>query len=238
MEPLTSGDPSRIGTYQLLGRLGVGGMGRVYLGQSQSHRLVAIKVIKSDLLAEAADHLRARFDREIAAIRKVSGFYTAAVVDSGVDDAGLPWLATAYVPAPSLAQIVAAGGPLPVQTVQWLAAGIAEALISIHAAGVVHRDLKPSNVLVASDGPRVIDFGIARAIDDTRITHGVLGTPAFMSPEQAIDTRKAGAASDVFSLGSTLVYAVTGRAPYHGSSPANILLRLVSAEPDLTGIPP
>ena len=158
--PLRRWDPERIGPYVILGRLGAGAMGQVYLGRSAAGRLVAVKTIKVELAEEAG--FRTRFAQEVAAARRVSGFFTAAVVEAD-PDADLPWLATAYVPAPSLARLVAVCGPLPVTSVRWLAAGCAEALESIHGVGLVHRDLKPSNVLIASDGPRVIDFGVARA---------------------------------------------------------------------------
>src|SRR5271169_3986325 len=162
-------DPERIGPYVVLGRLGSGSMGQVYLGRSTAGRLVAIKTIKVELAEEAG--FRTRFAQEVAAARKVSGVFTAAVVEAD-PDADLPWLATAYVPAPSLNQLVLACGPLPVRTVRWLAAGCAEALESIHGAGLVHRDLKPGNVLVSAEGPKVIDFGLARAEDDPHRTGG------------------------------------------------------------------
>src|SRR5579862_1405389 len=170
-EALRRWDPDRIGPYVILGRLGAGAMGQVYLGRSAAGRLVAVKTIKVDLAEEAG--FRTRFAQEVAAARQVSGFFTAAVADAD-PDADLPWLATAYVPAPSLARLVKACGPLPAGTVRWLAAGCAEALESIHGAGLVHRDLKPSNVLVAPDGPRVIDFGVARAAERMSVStsHG------------------------------------------------------------------
>ena len=188
MEQLTQHDPRRIGPFEVLGRLGAGGMGLVYLARSASGRRVAIKTVRTEL---AEDQLfRVRFTREVEAARAVSGFYTAAVVDAD-PRAAVPWLATAYVPAPSLEEIVNECGPLPAQAVRWLAAGIAEALQSIHGAGLVHRDLKPSNVLVVEDGPRVIDFGIASGVSNTRLTmtNVAVGTPAYMSPEQAKDSR-------------------------------------------------
>ena len=194
-EPLRRWDPERIGPYVVLGRLGSGSMGQVYLGRSAAGRLVAVKTIRVELAEEAG--FRTRFAQEVAAARKVSGVFTAAVVEAD-PEADLPWLATAYVPAPSLARLVLACGPLPVATVRWLAAGCAEALASIHGAGLVHRDLKPSNVLVAPDGPRVIDFGVARAAERMGRTtaRGAVGTPAYMAPEQARDTREASVASD------------------------------------------
>jgi hypothetical protein len=165
--------------------------------------------------------------------------YTAAVVDAD-PEADLPWLATAYVPAPSLSRLVLACGPLPVSSVRWLAAGCAEALASIHGAGLVHRDLKPSNVLMAPDGPRVIDFGVARAAERMGRTtsRGAVGTPAYMAPEQARDTREASVASDVYSLGATLLFAAAGHPPYAGASVMDVLARLATEGPDLSGLPP
>ena len=228
-------DPERIGPYVVLGRLGSGSMGQVYLGRSAAGRLVAVKTIKVELAEEAG--FRTRFAQEVAAARKVSGFFTAAVVEAD-PEADLPWLATAYVPAPTLSRLVLACGPLPVTAVQWLAAGCAEALESIHGAGLVHRDLKPSNVLVAPDGPRVIDFGVARAAERMGRTtsRGAVGTPAYMAPEQARDTHEASVASDVYSLGATLLFAATGHPPYRGATVMDVLARLASEEPDLSGL--
>ncbi|GHJ39846.1 PQQ-binding-like beta-propeller repeat protein [Streptomyces sp. TS71-3] len=236
MDQLTQQDPRRIGPFEVLARLGAGGMGLVYLARSASGRRVAIKTVRTEL---AEDQLfRVRFTREVEAARAVSGFYTAAVVDAD-PRAAVPWLATAYVPAPSLEEIVNAQGPLPAQAVRWLAAGIAEALQSIHGAGLVHRDLKPSNVLVVEDGPRVIDFGIASGVSNTRLTltNVAVGTPAYMSPEQAKDSRSVTGASDVFSLASTLVFAATGHAPYHGANPVETVFMLLREGPDLAGLP-
>ncbi|WP_455403019.1 outer membrane protein assembly factor BamB family protein [Streptomyces bambusae] len=236
MEQLTQHDPRRIGPFEVLGRLGAGGMGLVYLARSASGRRVAIKTVRTEL---AEDQLfRVRFTREVEAARAVSGFYTAAVVDAD-PRAAVPWLATAYVPAPSLEEIVNECGPMPVQAVRWLAAGIAEALQSIHGAGLVHRDLKPSNVLVVEDGPRVIDFGIASGVSNTRLTmtNVAVGTPAYMSPEQAKDSRSVKGASDVFSLGSTLVFAATGHPPYHGANPVETVFMLLREGPNLEGLP-
>jgi serine/threonine protein kinase len=234
--PLRRRDPVKIGPYLLLGRLGAGSMGRVYLGRSAAGRLVAVKTIRPEY-AEEPD-FRARFAQEVAAARRVSGVFTASVVAAD-SDADVPWLATAYVPAPALDQLVQTCGPLPVPAVRWLAAGCAEALESIHDAGLVHRDLKPSNVLVSPDGPRVIDFGVARALERIQLTtiHGALGTPAYMAPEQARDTRQAVIASDVFSLGSTLLFAATGHAPYQGETVMDILVQLATEPPDLSGLP-
>ncbi|MFC7219149.1 serine/threonine-protein kinase [Streptomyces polyrhachis] len=236
VEQLTQHDPRRIGPFEVLARLGAGGMGLVYLARSPSGRRVAIKTVRTEL---AEDQLfRVRFTREVEAARSVSGFYTAAVVDAD-PRAAVPWLATAYVPAPSLEEIVNQCGPLPPQAVRWLAAGIAEALQSIHGAGLVHRDLKPSNVLVVEDGPRVIDFGIASGVSNTRLTmtNVAVGTPAYMSPEQARDSRSVTGSSDVFSLGSTLVFAGTGHAPFHGSNPVETVFMLLREGPNLAGLP-
>ena len=236
LEPLRRWDAERIGPYVLLGRLGAGAMGQVFLGRSTAGRLVAVKTIKIEFAEEAG--FRARFAHEVAAARRVSGVFTAAVVAADAD-ADMPWLATAYVPAPSLTQLVRTCGPLPVPATRWLAAGCAEALESIHLAGLVHRDLKPSNVLVSPDGPRVIDFGVARAAERVQltVTRGAVGTPAYMAPEQARDTRQASAASDIFALGATLLYAATGHAPYQGETVMDVLVRLATEPPDLAGLP-
>lgn len=236
VDQLTQHDPRRIGPFEVLGRLGAGGMGLVYLARSASGRRVAIKTVRTEL---AEDQLfRVRFTREVEAARAVSGFYTAAVVDAD-PRAAVPWLATAYVPAPSLEEIVNECGPMPAQAVRWLAAGVAEALQSIHGAGLVHRDLKPSNVLVVEDGPRVIDFGIASGVSNTRLTmtNVAVGTPAYMSPEQAKDSRSVTGASDVFSLGSMLVFAATGHPPFHGANPVETVFMLLREGPDLQGLP-
>ena len=236
LEPLRRWDPERIGPYVVLGRLGAGAMGRVYLGRSTAGRLVAVKTIKIEFADEAG--FRARFAHEVAAARRVSGVFTAAVVAAD-SEADMPWLATAYVPAPSLSKLVAECGPLPVPAARWLAAGCAEALESIHSAGLVHRDLKPSNVLVSPDGPRVIDFGVARATEriELTVTRGAVGTPAYMAPEQARDTRQASIASDMFSLGATVAFAATGHAPYQGETVMDVLVKLATEPPDLSGLP-
>ncbi|MFJ1703255.1 PQQ-binding-like beta-propeller repeat protein [Kitasatospora sp. NPDC088346] len=236
MDQLTAHDPRRIGPFEVLGRLGAGGMGLVYLARSASGRRVAIKTVRSELAED--DLFRVRFAREIAAAKTVGGFYTAAVVDADAD-AAVPWLATAYVPAPSLEDLVNECGPLPVDAVRWLTAGIAEALQSIHHAGLVHRDLKPSNVLVVEDGPRVIDFGIAAGVSNTRLTmtNVAVGTPAYMSPEQARDSRSVKGASDIFSLGSLIVFCATGHAPYRGANPVETVFQLLRDQPDLSGLP-
>ena len=236
MKPLAADDPRVIGEYRLRARLGAGGMGRVYLGLSPAGRAVAIKVVHPDLASDA-DFLR-RFGQEVAAARAVSGIYTAPVVASGLNERP-PWLATAFVPGPPLDQVVGENGPLPEQALWPLLAGLVEALQAIHACGVVHRDLKPANVLLATDGPRVIDFGIARAADGTSLTAAgvVFGTPGYMSPEQA-EGRGAGPASDVFALGCVVAYAATGTGPFGTGTAAAILYRVVHADPVLDGVPP
>ncbi|MFE2412088.1 PQQ-binding-like beta-propeller repeat protein [Kitasatospora sp. NPDC059408] len=236
MDQLTAHDPRRIGPFEVLGRLGAGGMGLVYLARSASGRRVAIKTVRGEL---AEDELfRVRFAREIAAAKTVGGFYTAAVVDADAD-ARVPWLATAYIPAPSLEDLVEECGPLPVDATRWLVAGIAEALQSIHAAGLIHRDLKPSNVLVVEDGPKVIDFGIAAGVSSTRLTmtNVAVGTPAYMSPEQARDSRTVQGASDIFSLGSLMVFCATGHPPFRGSNPVETVFQLLREQPDYSGMP-
>jgi hypothetical protein len=237
VEQLRRWDPEQVGGYTLLGRLGAGAMGQVYLGRSVAGRLVAVKTIKAELADEP--DFRTRFGQEVAAARRVSGAYTAAVVAAD-SEADIPWLATVYVPAPSLNQLVLACGPLPAPAVRWLAAGCAEALESIHRAGLVHRDLKPSNVLVSLDGPRVIDFGVARAAERIAltVTRGGVGTPAYMAPEQARDTRQATSASDVYALGAAMLFAATGHPPYQGETVMDVLVRLATGPPDLGDLPP
>ncbi|MEV4250063.1 protein kinase [Streptosporangium canum] len=232
---LSDGDPTLIGSYRLHARLGGGGMGQVFLGRSPGGRLVAVKVVRPEL-ADNAD-FRRRFAAEVDAARKVGGFYTAQVVDADTD-AARPWLATAYIPGPSLHQAVDEHGPLPLESAAVLGAGLAEGLAAVHGCGMVHRDLKPANVILAEDGPRLIDFGIARALDATSHTQTatVLGTAAFMSPEQAM-AQEVGSASDVFSLGCVLAFAATGRGPF-GTGPAHaVVYRVVHAEPDLRAVP-
>ena len=235
LDGLEPEDPRRIGPYWLEARLGSGGMGRVYLGRSPGGRQVAIKVIRPEL-AEDAD-FRTRFAREVSAARKVSGIFTASVVDADLDGP-MPWLATSYIAGPSLAEAVAARGPLPESTVLRLAAGLAEGLSAIHAAGVVHRDLKPSNVLLADDGPRLIDFGISRSMETSALTQTgtVVGSPGFMSPEQTRG-REVGPPSDIFSLGAVLTFAATGEGPFGQGSTVALLYRVVSSQPDTAGLP-
>jgi serine/threonine protein kinase len=234
MEPLGPHDPRQVGQYRLRAVLGSGGMGRVFLGLSPGGFAVAVKVIHPELARDP--QFCARFAREVDAARRVSGAYTAPVVDAGVDDEP-PWLATAFVVGPSLAEAVTAGGALPDGAVLRLAAGLAEALAAVHGCGLVHRDLKPRNVLLAADGPRVIDFGIARALDGTAVTGTgiVLGSPGFMSPEQA-EGGPVGSASDVFALGCVLAFAATGAAPFGVGSPIVVQYRVAHAEPALDGM--
>ena len=239
MKALRTTESREIGPYRVLAELGRGGMGRVLLGSGPDGRLVAVKLVH-DQLAED-DGFRARFRREVDASRVVSGAYTAAVVDAD-PDAETPWLASVFVPGPSLHDTLTAVGALPEAAVLRLAAGLTTALTHIHRAGLVHRDLKPSNVLLTGDGPRVIDFGIVRAVSDGRgdeltRTGWLVGSPAFMSPEQA-DGGPITAASDVFSLGSVIVAAATGVSPFTGASTMHTLLNVVQREPDLTGLSP
>ncbi|MEU6745862.1 serine/threonine-protein kinase [Spirillospora sp. NPDC046719] len=232
--PLAPGDPRTVGRYRLSGRLGGGGMGEVFFGRSPGGRPVAVKVVRPEL---AADPLfRRRFGQEVEAARRVGGFHTAPVVDAD-PDADPPWLVTAYVPGPSLMEMVAAHGPLPEPTLRVLGAGIAEALEAVHGADLVHRDLKPSNILIADDGPRVIDFGIARAADVTALTRagGAVGTPGYMAPEQ-VTGEPVGPATDVFAFGAVLCFAA-GVRPFGDGPPTALLYRVVHQEPDLSGLP-
>ena len=235
LEGLKSWDPANVGPFKLLGVLGNGGFGRVYLGQGPDGQRVAVKVIKPDLAEDP--EFRARFGREVSAARKVGGEFTARVVDADTDGEEL-WLATEYISGPTLREAVAVQGPLAESSVLALAAGLAEALDAIHAAGLVHRDLKPDNVLLAYDGPRVIDFGIARVAGASTLTGtGVLmGTLAYMSPEQAIGLA-VGPPSDVFSLASVLVFAATARGPYGDGTQAELLYRVAHQVPSLDGVP-
>jgi eukaryotic-like serine/threonine-protein kinase len=228
-------DPASVGPYRLLGRLGAGGMGQVYLASSASGRRAAVKVIRPELATDRA--FRSRFSQEVAAARTVGGIYTALVVDADTEGP-VPWLATAYVPGPSLAEAVDTQGPLPVESVLRLAAGLAEGLQAIHRAGLVHRDLKPSNVLLEHDGPKVIDFGISRAMDASShtATGTVLGSPGYMSPEQA-HSSNVGPRSDVFSLGAVLVFAATGEGPWGTGFGHALIYRLIHQPPDLSKVP-
>ncbi|MCX4974846.1 serine/threonine-protein kinase [Streptomyces sp. NBC_00620] len=235
--PLEDGDPTVVAGYRLAARLGSGGMGTVYLTYTPGGHPIALKTIRPELSEDP--EFRRRFKQEVQAAQRVQGLYTAPVLDHDTESSTQPWLATAYVPGPSLASAVTEHGPLPVPTVLLLIAGVAEALSVIHGAGIVHRDLKPSNVLLAADGPRVIDFGIARAADATALTNtGVsIGTPAFMSPEQASGRGDLSPASDIFALGQVAAYAARGSSAY-GDGPSHaVLYRIVHEEPDLTGLP-
>ncbi|MCX4852123.1 MULTISPECIES: serine/threonine-protein kinase [unclassified Streptomyces] len=239
MDGLGPSDPRSVGPYRLLGRLGSGGMGRVYLGRSPSGRRVAVKVVRDEIADDPG--FRARFRREAELAMRVGGFWTAAVVEAD-PGAPEPWIASEYIPGPSLQRRIADDGPFSAAEVRDLGVGLAEALASIHALGLVHRDLKPSNVLLADTGPRVIDFGISKALEgsgaSTALTHTgvVIGTPGFMSPEQATGA-KVGTASDVFSLGAVLAYAATGTEPFGAGTPVALLYRVVSEEPDLSAVP-
>jgi hypothetical protein len=235
LEALADGDPAEIAGYRLRGRLGAGGMGRVYLAFTRGGRPVALKVMRAEL-GDDPD-FRVRFRQEIEAARRVHGLFTAQVLD-GDPDASPSWLVTAYVAGPSLAQAVAAHGPMPADSVFLLMAGVAEALAAIHGAGVVHRDLKPSNVLLAADGPRVIDFGIARAVEATSLTGTGMrvGSPQYMSPEQVRGDTVTGAA-DVFALGALTAFAVTGHAPFGVGGEEAVLYRVLHADPDLGDCP-
>ncbi|MFI7383290.1 protein kinase [Streptomyces sp. NPDC049813] len=259
MQPLETDDPATVGPYRLLGRLGHGGMGRVYLGRSAGGRTVAVKVVHPHFALD--EEFRARFRREVDAARRVGGAWTAPVLDAD-PDARVPWVATGYVAGPSLAQAAGPGpgpvssepgsgtggpgsphggtrpgrpGPLPEHSVRVLGAGLAEALAAVHGLGLVHRDVKPSNVLLTVDGPRLIDFGIARATDNTAslTSTGVsIGSPGYMAPEQILGKGVTGAA-DLFSLGAVLVYAATGESPFRGDSSAALLYKVVHEEPEL-----
>ncbi|MEV0489132.1 serine/threonine-protein kinase [Streptomyces atratus] len=235
MQPLEAGEPLTIGAYRLLGRLGAGGMGRVYLGRSAGGRTVAVKVVHPHFALD--EQFRARFRREVDAARRIGAQWTAPVLDAD-PDAPVPWVATGYVAGPPLSAAVTEHGPLPEQAVRALGAGLAEALAAVHGQGLIHRDVKPSNVLLALDGPRLIDFGIARAIDATAslTSTGVsVGSPGYMAPEQIRGLEISGAA-DVFSLGAVLAYAATGDAPFLGDSSAVLLYKVVHEEPELGDI--
>ncbi|MET8175441.1 serine/threonine-protein kinase [Streptomyces clavifer] len=233
---LRGGDPAEIGGYPLEARLGAGGMGTVFLARTSSGRPVAIKLIHQHFAGD--DEFRIRFRQEVAAARRVSGAFTAAVVDAA-PEAEQPWMATTYIEGLTLAQRIAANGPLDGAELRRLAIGLAEALRDIHRAGVVHRDLKPSNVVLSPEGPRVIDFGISRAVDQQTLTMTgrVIGTPPFMSPEQLQAPRGVGPRSDVFSLGTLLVYSATGHGPFDADSPYMTAYQVVHEEPSLGAVP-
>ncbi|MGW3072777.1 protein kinase domain-containing protein [Kitasatospora sp. NPDC001132] len=235
-QPLLPDDPREVGGYRLFARLGAGGMGRVYLSYTPGGRPVALKVVRPEFAEDG--EFRRRFAQEVSNAQRIHGLYTAQVIDSGGLDGDAPWLVTAYVPGPSLQQVVRENGALPVRTVLLLMGGIAEALQAIHSVEVVHRDLKPANVLVAGDGPRVIDFGIARAADATALTGTGyrIGSPAFMSPEQA-QGRPVTPATDVFALGALAAYVAGGTAPFGDGPDTAVLYRVVHEDADLTAVP-
>ena len=235
MRPLDDDEPASVGPYRLLGRLGSGGMGRVYLGRSAGGRTVAVKIVHPHFALD--EEFRARFRREVDAAHRVGGAWTAPVLDAD-PEARVPWVATAYAAGPSLTAAVADDGPLPVHSVRALGAGLGEALAAVHDLGLVHRDVKPSNVLLTLDGPVLIDFGIARATEGTAslTSTGVsIGSPGYMSPEQILGKGVTGAA-DVFSLGAVLAYAATGQPPFSGDSSAALLYKVVHEEPRLEGL--
>ncbi|MFF8503198.1 Hsp70 family protein [Streptomyces anulatus] len=234
MEPLRAGDPETVGGFGLRGRLGAGGMGEVFLGRSPGGRAVAVKVVHPHLARQG--EFRRRFAREVAAARAVGGAFTAPVMAAGPED-DRPWIATVYIPGPDLAEAVGVAGPLAEGAVWRLAAGLVEALQAIHAVGVLHRDLKPSNVLVAADGPRVIDFGIARTLEDTALTATglVVGTAGYMAPEQA-EGGEVGPPGDVFALGAVIAFAATGAGPFGEGPPLAVLHRVVNGRPRLDGL--
>ncbi|WP_329390710.1 serine/threonine protein kinase [Streptomyces sp. NBC_01351] len=237
MQPLEAGEPRTIGAYRLLGRLGAGGMGRVYLGRSAGGRTVAVKIVHPHFAAD--EEFRARFRREVEAARRVGGEWTAPVLDAD-PEAPVPWVATGYVAGPSLDRALAAHGPLPEASVRAIGAGLARALVAVHGLGLVHRDVKPSNVMLTLDGPRLIDFGIARATDGTAslTSTGVsVGSPGYMSPEQILGKGVTGAA-DVFSLGAVLAFAATGLPPFTGDNSATLLYKVVHEPPELDALPP
>ncbi|MFI7005901.1 serine/threonine-protein kinase [Streptomyces sp. NPDC050145] len=229
-----AGPPPRIGGYAVERQLGAGGMGTVYLARSRGGRAVAVKVARPELAADA--HFRERFRAEVAAARSVGGFHTAQVVDAD-PEAAAPWLATAYIPGPTLSRLLENEGPRDEDGLKRLGAALAEALAAIHRCGLVHRDLKPGNIIMAADGPRVVDFGIARALESTRLTATgtAFGTPGFLAPEQALGQAVDGAA-DVFALGAVLVAAAGGSA-FGGGTPMGLMYRSVHEAPDLTAVP-
>ncbi|KIF01981.1 serine/threonine protein kinase, partial [Streptomyces sp. RSD-27] len=236
MQALEDGEPRTIGAYRLLGRLGAGGMGRVYLGRSAGGRTVAVKVVHPHFASDA--EFRTRFRREVEAARRVGGEWTAPVLDAD-PEAAVPWVATGYVAGPALDRAVAGHGPLPEASVRAVGAGLARALVAVHALGLVHRDVKPSNVMLTLDGPRLIDFGIARATDGTAslTSTGVsIGSPGYMSPEQILGKGVTGA-SDVFSLGAVLAFAAAGRPPFSGDNSATLLYKVVHEPPELDALP-
>ena len=236
MDPLRAGDPRQVGAYQLVSRLGDGRMGQVFLGVSPGGRPVAVKVIRPEFAADP--EFRHRFAREVDAARRVGGFHTAPVVDADPQD-DPPWMVTAYIAGPSLQAVVTDGGPLAPADVSRLGAALTEGLAAIHGSGLVHRDLKPANIIMAGDGPRIIDFGVAQSAGATSLTTPgtVIGTWSFMSPEQ-VRAYIATPESDVFSLGCVLTYAATGRAPFDAPTVPAIMYRVLNAQPDLGDLSP
>jgi hypothetical protein len=236
MRPLSGDDPVQIGRYRLRSRLGAGGMGRVYLAFTPAGRPVALKVVRPELSHD--QEFRARFHQEIQAAQRVRGLYTAELVDAD-PDADPPWLATAYVQGPSLQQVVDERGPMTEAEAFQLIAGVAEALQAIHSVNVVHRDLKPSNVVLGPDGPRVIDFGIARALEGAALTQTgmAVGTPQFMAPEQLLGLAVT-PMIDIFALGTLAAYSVLGRSPFGEGHPPAVYYRVLHEPPDLNGCPP
>jgi outer membrane protein assembly factor BamB len=236
IEPLRPSDPTTIGPYRLLGRLGAGGMSEVFLGRDRAGRFAAVKLVHDAFAGDPT--FRARFAREVRIARRIRIASTAALIDAN-PHAPVPWLATEYIDGPALDRLVAAQGPMAEPAAGALAARLAATLAELHGAGVVHRDVKPSNVLIAADGPRLIDFGIASAADATAITRSgtLLGAPEYMSPEQALGT-SAGPPADVFSLAAVVVYAVTGHAPFGSAAhPVAMLRRIVDEPPNLQDVP-
>ena len=233
--PLRQTDPAQVGRYRLVARLGAGGMGVVYLGEDPTGQQVAVKVLRPEL----ADNpeFRVRFGREVTMLTRVQGVCTVRVIEADTE-APKPFLVTEYADGPSLSEYIDARGPLDAGMLYGLATGLAEALTAIHAAGIVHRDLKPSNVLLTPGGPKVIDFGIAQALDTASLTKtGItLGSAGFMAPEQVIG--KAGTAADIFTWGVTVAYAASGQPPFGTGASDTILYRIMHAEPDITAVPP
>jgi serine/threonine protein kinase len=234
MEPLRAQDPSSAGPYRLLRKLGAGGMGEVYLAESPEQRKVAVKIVRPQYADDPG--YRQRFAREVAAAKLAGGRYTAPVVDADPDGSP-PWLATEYIPGPSMANAVKKNGPFDTRIVCRLGGGLAAGLAAVHACGLVHRDFKPANIILGSDGPRIIDFGLAQpqGADSPATAGTVTGTPAFMAPEQFARGR-ADARSDVFSLGSVLAYAATGRSPFDADTFGLIAARVAGGPPSLDGI--
>ncbi|MGN9779789.1 serine/threonine-protein kinase [Nonomuraea sp. ZG12] len=239
MDPLDRSDPKRIGDITLRGRLGFGGMGRVFYGVTDDHEAVAVKVIREDLVARA--EVRARFARETDALRTIQGPHIAALVDASDEDEERPWLAVEFVRGLTLKEFVETSGPLSEADAAALGVVLAGALRDIHAVGLLHRDLKPANVLLGQDGPKVIDLGLvafAEGPTDLTTTESTLGTPACMSPEQANTPKQVTSAADVYALGATLLFALTKHYPYDGGNIAAMLMNIISADtqPNLDGL--